>query len=522
MSENIHEIQHPDQTISSATLQFHRDENGIWHVTIATGDRQWQASSDGIRGFESAQVAVLKQLDAEGYQFFANRQRSEIPMLTPEHTQKTAQVVRWQTGDHYIHITCEGRSWQGSGYDALASLMDVRQHFEPEGYRLLCYGASLNRSPSGMSRDSGMVHHLRLGEPPKRAREKSTHHVFDTGLDVIPATYQEQQAFKAQWQARIKLDRQGMAYDLSEYPVVSVDRQGNLTRCYSGQNMVITETIRDIALEVVFIPSGTFLMGVTREQDKSSSDRYHRDEPHHEVRIRTQFWMGKYPITKAQWRAVAALPQVQCEMRSEPYTPESHLNVDPDNHPVNGISWYEAVEFCDRLSAHTGRRYRLPTEAEWEYACKAGTTTPFHFGEHILLERSQLSDELIAAVTSPAAGPNGQMYLLNCDRLMKGTTPVGSYPVNPWGLHDMHGNVWEWCLDHWYSDYSTKPEAHTQESHSPWPESSPKEPHKYRSVRGGACGSSIQECLSTSRQMGLLEANPYSSFYGLRVLCERL
>lgn len=130
-----------------------------------------------------------------------SRHDLEIPMLTPDQTRKTAQVVRWQMGDNYIHITCDGRSWQGSGYDALASLMDVRQYFEPEGYRLLCYGASLNGSPSGMSRDSDMVYQLGWGESPKRTRAKSIHNVFNTGPDVIPATYREQQAFKARWQA---------------------------------------------------------------------------------------------------------------------------------------------------------------------------------------------------------------------------------------------------------------------------------------------------------------------------------
>ncbi|NEQ46108.1 MAG: formylglycine-generating enzyme family protein [Leptolyngbya sp. SIOISBB] len=380
MSESIHEIQHPDQTISSATLQFHQDENDIWHVTIATRNRQWQSSSLGMQGLETAQVAVLKQLEAEGYQFFANRQRFEIPMLTPEQIQKTAQVVRWQVeNDDYVSITCDGRSWRGCGSDALAALNDVRQHFEPDGYRLLCYGASLNGSPSGMSRDSDMVHQLEWRKPFERARAKSTHNLFDTGPDVIPATYREQQVFKEQWHAGVKLDRKGVAYDLSAYPVVSVDRQGNLTRGYSGQNVVITETIGDIALEMVFMPKGNFLMGIAREQSGRSSERYHRNEPQHEVRIRRPFWLGKYPITKAQWRAIATLPKVQDEMRPEPSEHRPHFDANLESHPISGVSWSEAGEFCRRLSAHTGHRYRLPTEAEWEYACKAGTTTPFHF-----------------------------------------------------------------------------------------------------------------------------------------------
>ncbi|MEO1521949.1 MAG: formylglycine-generating enzyme family protein [Cyanobacteria bacterium J06633_2] len=522
MSESIHELQHPDQTISSATLDFHWDENNTWHVTITSGDRQWHASGGGGRGLETAQATVLKQLEMEGYQFFANRQRREIPMLTPNQTQKTAQVVRWQAGDNYVQITCDGHSWQGRGHDALASLIDVRQRFEPDGYRLLCYGASLYGLASGMSRDSDMVYHMEWRQSPESAKTKTIHDVFDAGPDVIPATYQEQQVFKEQWHASVKLDRKGIAYDLCDYPVVSVDRQGNIARCDLGQNMMFTETIRDVDLEVVFIPSGTFLMGMVSEQDDSSSERYRRDEPQHEVRIGKQFWMGKYPITKAQWRAIATLPQIQDEMRPEPFGHHPHVDDDLDTHPISCISWYEAIEFCRRLSAHTGRQYRLPTEAEWEYACKAGTMTPFHFGESFLLERSQLPAEFIASVTSPSFSPSNQMYLLNYDGLMKGTTPVGSYPANPWGLHDMHGNVWEWCLDHWHWDYSTKPETYKQDGHYPWTKGNSREGRKYRPVRGGTCGSFIQECLSTSRQRGGLEANPLGEFYGLRVLCESL
>ena len=453
---------------------------------------------------------------------FENRQQLEIPMLTPEKIQKTAQVVRWQAEDYYVHITCDGHCWQGSGYDALASLIDIRQHFEPDGYRLLCYGASLNGSASGMSRDSDMVYQLEWRQTTERAKTKSIHDVFDTGADVIPATYQEQQVFKKQWLAGVKLDRKGIAYDLSKYPVVKVDSKGNITRCSSAQNIIITEAIGKLALELVFIPSGTFLMGVANEQDDSASKHSHHDEPQHEVRLRRQFWMGKYPITRAQWRAVAALPQVQDEMRPESFDYNPHFNFDLDTHPISCISWNEAMEFCRRLSVHTGHQYRLPTEAEWEYACKAGTMTPFHFGKNFFLERSQLSDEYIASITSPSVSPNNQMYLLNCNGLMKGTTPVGSYPANPWGLHDLHGNVWEWCLDCWHWGYDTKPETYKQDGHYPWTKGTPKEGRKYRSIRGGAYGSSIQECLSTSRQRGSLEGKPHSNFYGLRVLCEQL
>lgn len=141
-------------------------------------------------------------------QSLGNRQQSEIPMVMPDQTRKSAQVVRWYAGECHVQVKCDRQVWQGSGYDALAALEAVRQQFEPGGYRLLCYGASLNGLASGMSRDADMVRLHEWGEPPKRAKPQgSLHNVFDTGPEVIPATYREQQVFKKRWQAGVKLDR---------------------------------------------------------------------------------------------------------------------------------------------------------------------------------------------------------------------------------------------------------------------------------------------------------------------------
>jgi formylglycine-generating enzyme required for sulfatase activity len=115
-----------------------------------------------------------------------------------------------------------------------------------------------------------------------------------------------------------------------------------------------------------------------------------------------------------------------------------------DQRPVENVSWEDAMEFCSRLSQRTGRRYSLPSEAQWEYACRAGTNTPFHFGETITSELANYK-----ASFTYANGPKGE------DR--KQTTPVGMFPANAWGLQDMHGNVWEWCLDHWHDSYEGAP-----------------------------------------------------------------
>ncbi|NEO21280.1 MAG: formylglycine-generating enzyme family protein, partial [Moorea sp. SIO4A5] len=123
---------------------------------------------------------------------------------------------------------------------------------------------------------------------------------------------------------------------------------------------------------MVAIPEGSFIMGSPETEEGHTND----ESPQHRVTV-TSFFMGKYPVTQAQWQAVAALPQVNRELEPDP----SHFK--GKNRPVEQVSWYDAVEFCERLSQYTKRPYRLPSEAEWEYACRAGTTTPFHFGETI-------------------------------------------------------------------------------------------------------------------------------------------
>jgi len=219
-----------------------------------------------------------------------------------------------------------------------------------------------------------------------------------------------------------------------EFETVTVDRRGREIRRESKQPFFFVEPVSQEAapLEMVAIPSGSFLMG----SPETESERYDDESPQHEVTVQS-FFLSKYPITQAQWREVARLPQVNRELDPDP------SGFKGDRLPVESVSWQRAVEFCDRLSAVTGRTYRLPTEAEWEYACRAGTTTPFHLGE---------------TITTHLANYDGSVYQQESkgqDR--KQTTNVGSFPPNAFGLYDMHGNVWEWCLDHWHENYDGAP-----------------------------------------------------------------
>jgi len=188
-------------------------------------------------------------------------------------------------------------------------------------------------------------------------------------------------------------------------------------------------------LEMVSIPGGKFLMG----SPESEPNRQSNESPQHKVTVEP-FLMGRYPITQIQWQVVAQLmPEVNRELKPSP------SRFSGSTRPVEKVRWDEAVEFCDRLSAHTGRTYRLPSEAEWEYACRAGTTTPFHFGETITPELANYR-----GTETYNDGSKGEYR--------QETTPVEHFEIaNPFGLCDMHGNVYEWCQDHWHDNYKGAP-----------------------------------------------------------------
>ncbi len=217
---------------------------------------------------------------------------------------------------------------------------------------------------------------------------------------------------------------------------------------------VITNTI---GMNLVYIPAGEFMMGSSSDE----KDRYNAEGPQHRVKISKGFYMGVYEVTQGQYQAV---------MGNNP------SNFKGDNLPVELVSWEMAVEFCRKLSQKEGKTYRLPTEAEWEYACRAGSTTRFCFGD---------SDSILGDYAW-----YGYDYAWGYEESGKQTHPVGQMKPNGFGLYDMHGNVWEWCQD-WYdgSYYSQNPEVDPQGPSS----------GQYRVLRGGSWENSPRHCRSAYR-----------------------
>jgi formylglycine-generating enzyme required for sulfatase activity len=197
------------------------------------------------------------------------------------------------------------------------------------------------------------------------------------------------------------------------------------------------------------------------------------------------FFMSKYLITQSQYFSV---------MNNDPSAFEG------DNKPVEKVSWYEACEFCQRLSELTGLKIRLPSEAEWEYACRAGTTTPFYCGETLTTD--------LANYKADFGYGKGEAGISRYQ-----TTDVGSFPPNGFGLYDLHGNVWEWCADTWHDNYD-----HAPNDGSIWEEKE-NDPQKLpRVLRGGSWDDTAYYCRAAVR----LWTSPMvkGKLIGFRIVCE--
>ena len=206
------------------------------------------------------------------------------------------------------------------------------------------------------------------------------------------------------------------------------------------------------------------------------------------------WWRGGQPLEGE--------PGWERQLKQDPLGTEGDSRFRGEDRPVVNVSWHDAMEFCRRLRKRTGKSYTLPSEAQWEYACRAGTTTPFHFGATISPQLANYN-----ATTSYAGGPAGEY---------RGqTTDVASFPANAWGLHDMHGNVWEWCLDHWHGSYAEGDEEAPTDG-SAWIEKNDAE-NQSRLLRGGSWNDIPRFCRSAYRHLN--HPDNANGNLGFRVCC---
>ena len=296
-------------------------------------------------------------------------------------------------------------------------------------------------------------------------------------------------------------------FDLKEFQfeTVTVNRKGKIIKREIKQASYFTQDLGNgVMLDMVKIPGGRFLMGteyqeVERLKNKYyNTKRYDREKPQHQVTI-PSFFIGKYTVTQAQWRAIASSKDLKVEhdIKTEPSRFKENM------HPVERVSWYDAIEFCQRLSKLTNQKYQLPSESQWEYACRAVNSEeftvkewnekyhqPFYFGE---------------TITTDLANYNG---IFSSGRFRQKTTPVGIFPPNAFGLYDMHGNVWEWCEDDWHTDYKDAPT-----NNMAWL----SKDSIYKTLRGGSWVNNPKACRSAYRARG--QRNITINALGFRVVC---
>jgi formylglycine-generating enzyme required for sulfatase activity len=265
----------------------------------------------------------------------------------------------------------------------------------------------------------------------------------------------------------------GKVLEINNTNQKSTSNNNNITNKESRESF--TEFVgEDINLEMIAIPAGSFMMG--------SNDGY-ENQKIHKVNLKG-FHIGKYPITQTQYQAVMG----------ENYSYFSNaenasLYQEWGNHPVDSVTWLKAVEFCQKLSLQTGKNYKLPSEAQWEYACRAGSTGKWCFGN----DEKQLKD-----------------YAWYQDNSEHQTHPVGQKKPNQWGLYDMHGNVWEWCEHYDYEQTLISLLANILQN---------TESDTENLLRGGSWYTYSLNCSSASRTYYDVYSDENVDGFGFRVVC---
>jgi formylglycine-generating enzyme required for sulfatase activity len=266
-----------------------------------------------------------------------------------------------------------------------------------------------------------------------------------------------------------------------QFTTVKLDNQGQVIARPKGTAQIYKEDLGDgISLTMVKIPAGSFMMGSSSSEIDSQS----YEQPQHKVNLK-DFYLGQTEVTQSQYQAIMG---------------KNPSDFKGTELPVEQISWLDAKAFCQEISRKTGKTYDLPSESQWEYACRAGTTTAFAFGD---------------SITTDAANYNGSSTYNNLPKgaYRKRTTAVNTFPPNPFGLFDMHGNIWEWCEDNWHENYQGAPV-----DGKAWNDGDVKHDGK-RVLRGGDWFKSPHNCRSAGRFKWLLSVR--NNGFGFRIMCSQ-
>jgi formylglycine-generating enzyme required for sulfatase activity len=359
----------------------------------ATDKKAWQTARQ-----QHTSSAYQAYLNGSTLKHYANRAKQQLQALEKAEAERAADKKAWQTA-------CQQHTQ--SAYQAYLNGNTLKQYADEAQKQLQALEKAEAERAAAADKKAWQT-----------ARQQHTPSAYQAYLKGGTIKQYADEAQK-QLQALEQETKKGLLFD----DCIILNRRGEVTNRKRHQAKYQTIDLGNgVTLEMVFIPGGTFLMG----SPKNEGSDY--EKPQHRVTIEP-FYMGKYPVTQRQWQAV---------MGNNPSYYKG------ENRPVENISWHEAVEFFQRLSKITGIQFHLPSEAQWEYACRAGTTTPFYFGETMTTDFANYDGNYTYA-SEPKGIYRGQ------------TTDVGSFPPNAFGLYDMHGNVWEWCADVWHSNYKGAP-----------------------------------------------------------------